>query len=76
MSYAVITGRISYPGPNGGVAAYLARPTGTRPWPGLIVIQEISGLVDHIEDRARRLAAEGFLCVALDLYATAAAVPA
>ena len=36
--------------------------------PGLIVIQEWWGLVDHIKDVCDRLAAEGFVALAPDLY--------
>ncbi len=46
---------------------YLAVPaTGTGP--GLIVIQEWWGLVDHIRDVCDRLAREGFVALAPDLY--------
>jgi len=36
--------------------------------PGLIVIQEFWGLNDHIKDVTRRLAAEGFVALAPDMY--------
>ncbi|GAA1141355.1 dienelactone hydrolase family protein [Nesterenkonia lutea] len=46
---------------------YLALPqSGTGP--GVIVIQEWWGLTDHIKDVADRLAAEGFVALAPDLY--------
>ena len=52
---------------NGGtMPAYLARPG--RPGPGVVVIQEWWGLVPHIEHVADRLAAEGFVALAPDLY--------
>jgi len=61
--------RITYPSASGGVQAYLAKPdSGSAPWPGLIVIQEVFGLVDHIEDLARRFAGEGYVAIAPDLY--------
>ncbi|HKK03203.1 MAG TPA: dienelactone hydrolase family protein [Gammaproteobacteria bacterium] len=46
---------------------YLARPAGT-PRAGLIVIHEWWGLNDNIREMARRLAAEGYLALAVDLY--------
>ena len=53
---------------NGGTAhGYLAAPaSGTGP--GVIVIQEWWGLTDHIASLADRLAAEGFVALATDLY--------
>lgn len=53
---------------NGRVApGYLAKPPGGT-GPGLIVLQEWWGLVDHIKDVASRFAAEGFVVLAPDLY--------
>lgn len=50
---------------NGGTCTgYLADGGG----PGVIVIQEWWGLVDHIKDVADRFAAEGFTALAPDLY--------
>ncbi len=52
---------------NGRTAnGYLSLPD--KPGPGLLVIQEWWGLVDHIKDLANRLAAEGFVALAPDLY--------
>ena len=52
---------------NGRTAAgYLSLPE--KPGPGLLVIQEWWGLVDHIKDLADRFAAEGFVALAPDLY--------
>jgi carboxymethylenebutenolidase len=46
---------------------YLATPPGGK-GPGLVLVQEYWGLVPHIEDLARRFAAEGFVVLAPDLY--------
>ncbi|MER5437112.1 dienelactone hydrolase family protein [Streptomyces sp. NPDC002790] len=46
---------------------YLALPA-SGSGPGVIVIQEWWGLTDHIADVADRLAAEGFVALAPDLY--------
>ena len=48
--------------------AYLARPAGGGAAPGVIVIQEWWGLVDHIKDVADRFAREGYVALAPDLY--------
>jgi carboxymethylenebutenolidase len=52
----------------GGMPAYLARPAGGGPWPAVLVIQEAFGLNDHIKDVARRVAAEGYVALAPDLF--------
>jgi carboxymethylenebutenolidase len=46
---------------------YLALPAGGS-GPGVVVIQEWWGLTSHIADVANRLAAEGFVALAPDLY--------
>ncbi|KAA0929684.1 MULTISPECIES: dienelactone hydrolase family protein [Streptomyces] len=55
--------------PSGGTTAhgYLALPPAGR-GPGVIVIQEWWGLTDHIADVTERLAKEGFVALAPDLY--------
>ncbi|MGH9003742.1 MAG: dienelactone hydrolase family protein [Acidimicrobiia bacterium] len=53
---------------NGGtVPAYVSLPP-SGSGPGVVVIQEWWGLVPHIRDVADRLAAEGFVAMAPDLY--------
>jgi carboxymethylenebutenolidase len=51
---------------------YIATPIGATPsggsGPGILVIQEWWGLVDHIKDVCDRFAAEGFVALAPDLY--------
>ncbi|NKX50287.1 dienelactone hydrolase family protein [Arthrobacter deserti] len=56
-----------FPSAGGEAHGYLALPESGR-GPGVIVIQEWWGLVDHIKDVADRLAAEGFGALAPDLY--------
>jgi len=52
---------------NGRMAnGYLSLPE--KPGPGILVIQEWWGLVDHIRGLADRFAAEGFVALAPDLY--------
>jgi carboxymethylenebutenolidase len=60
------TGYIKYPGVNGEVRAYSARPKGGAKLAGVIVIHENRGLNPHTEDVARRAALEGFMAIAPD----------
>jgi carboxymethylenebutenolidase len=48
--------------------AYLAKPTQEGKFPPIIVIQEIFGVNDHIRDVTRRIAQEGYVAIAPDLY--------
>ena len=60
---------VSYPSPGGNsgtMRGYLVQPTGTGPFPTVLVIHENRGLNPYIEDVARRAAAEGFLALAPD----------
>ena len=58
---------IDFPSNGTGAVGYLATPAdGTGP--GVIVIQEWWGLVDHIKDVCDRFAAEGYFALAPDLY--------
>ena len=50
------------------MANFLANPRAGGVHPGLIVIQEFFGVNDHIEDITQRLADEGFIALAVDLY--------
>jgi carboxymethylenebutenolidase len=47
---------------------YLARPNGTGPWPGVVLIHEAWGLDDQMRKHADRLAGMGYLTLAPDLY--------
>ena len=48
-------------------AAYLARPDGAGPHPGVVVVHEAFGLNDNIRRICRRLAAEGYAALGVDL---------
>ncbi|MCH7746121.1 MAG: dienelactone hydrolase family protein, partial [Chloroflexi bacterium] len=50
------------------VSGYFARPTGAGPYPGVIVICEVFGLVTHIKEIARKMAAHGYAAIAPDLH--------
>ena len=57
---------ITFPSNGSTGQGYLAIPEGEGP--GVVVIQEWWGLVDHIKDVCDRFAAEGFVALAPDLY--------
>lgn len=46
---------------------YLARPAQGR-HPGVVMVHDVWGVSDHTRDMARRLAAEGYCVLAVDLY--------
>lgn len=50
------------------VEGYLVTPAGAGPFPALVVIHEWWGLNDQVKEEARRLAAEGYVALAVDLY--------
>lgn len=60
---------VNYPSPggtSGSMRGYLVQPSGTGPFPSVLVIHENRGLNPYIEDVARRLAVDGFLAFAPD----------
>ena len=58
-----------FPGHNGEtIGGYVARPLGTGPYPGVVVLMEVFGLMPHTKELARKFAAAGYLAVAPDLY--------
>ncbi len=58
---------VEFPFDGGNTGGYLATPK-QGSGPGVVVIQEWWGLVDHIKDVCDRFAAEGFVALAPDLY--------
>jgi carboxymethylenebutenolidase len=53
---------------DGDMPALLARPTAAGKHPAVVVVMEAFGLNDHIKDVAKRLAAEGYVVLAPDIY--------
>jgi carboxymethylenebutenolidase len=54
--------------PDRKTEGFLAVPKAPGKYPGVIVIHEIWGLVDHIKDVGMRLAREGYAALAVDLF--------
>jgi carboxymethylenebutenolidase len=60
---------VNFPGEAGTMFGYLAMPAGATEYslPGVIVIHENRGLVEHIRDVTRRFAKAGFAALGVDL---------
>ncbi len=58
---------VQYPGQAGQLVGYLATPRAATKAPGIIIIHENRGLLEHIKDVARRYAKSGFVVLAIDL---------
>lgn len=50
------------------IAAYLAEPTGSGSFPGIIVIQEVFGVNAHIREVTERIAQAGYIAIAPAIY--------
>ncbi|MBI1238653.1 MAG: carboxymethylenebutenolidase [Alphaproteobacteria bacterium] len=64
----LIEGEVAVPTSDGAFPAYRAKPAGEGPFPVILVTQEIFGVHAHIQDLCRRLAKQGYLAIAPDLY--------
>ncbi|WP_338879613.1 dienelactone hydrolase family protein [Achromobacter veterisilvae] len=62
-------GKVDIPAPDGKIPAYRAAPQGKKGLPTLIVVSEIFGVHEYIQDVCRRLAHQGYLAVAPELFA-------
>lgn len=62
----LMTENITFPGVDGEVKAFLARPKNKKKLGCVLVIHENRGLNPHIIDVTKRVAAEGFLAIGVD----------
>jgi len=53
----------------GEIDMYIAYPTAPGPHPGIVVLEEAFGRVEHIEDLCRRFANAGYVAASPELYA-------
>lgn len=72
----LFTERITYPGINGDMQAYVARPKDEKKYSTIIVIHENRGLNAHIEDVTRRAAKAGYLALAPNALSPLGGTPA
>jgi carboxymethylenebutenolidase len=64
----ITAGAADVPGPAGAtLMAYLARPRRDGRYPGILVVHENRGLVEHVKDVCRRVATAGFAALGIDL---------
>lgn len=69
LTQAALAGEtVKYASGEETVQGYLARPTGAGPFPAIVVIHEWWGLNDQIKGMADKLAAAGYVALAVDLY--------
>ncbi len=64
----LVAGPVGIPSGDITLPGYRARPEGAGPFPIVIVVQEIFGVHEWIQDVCRRLAKAGYLAVAPALY--------
>jgi carboxymethylenebutenolidase len=62
------TERIALETADGPMHAYVARPRGDQPCPGIVVFQEAYGVNAHIREVTERLARLGFVAIAPELF--------
>jgi carboxymethylenebutenolidase len=68
VSVAADSKNVSYKSGDETVQGVLYTPAGKGPFPALIVIHEWWGLNDWVKDQASKLADEGYVTLAIDLY--------
>ncbi|ANS40733.1 dienelactone hydrolase family protein [Serratia inhibens] len=62
-------GETTIPSQGDNLPAYIAKPANhDGPFPVVLVVQEIFGVHEHIQDLCRRLAKQGYLAIAPELY--------
>ncbi|KRB09686.1 MAG: carboxymethylenebutenolidase [Achromobacter mucicolens] len=64
----LVAGKVEIPTSDGKIPAYRAAPEGKKNLPTILVVQEIFGVHEYIQDVCRRLAHLGYLAIAPELY--------
>ena len=60
-------GPVEFQANGDNLLGYLSRPTSPEPHTGVLVVHENRGLLPHVVDVTRRLAAEGYVALAVDM---------
>ena len=68
-SEGLVAGEVKIPVADGEIPGYRAMPTAGGPFAAVLVIHEIFGVHEHIQDLCRRLAKRGYFAVAPAIYA-------
>lgn len=64
----LVAGKVEIPTSDGKIPAYRAAPEGKKNLPTILVVQEIFGVHEYIQDVCRRLAHLGYLAISPELY--------
>ena len=67
-SFAATSHQVSYKSGDETVNGILYTPAGKGPFPGIVVIHEWWGLNDWVKEQASKLADQGYVALAVDLY--------
>ncbi len=63
-----VVGTVAFASADGStISGYMARPAGGGAYPGVVIIHENRGLLEHFRDLARRYAQQGFVALVPDL---------
>ena len=68
-SKGLVAGEVKIPVKDGEIPAYRAMPAKGNKFPTVLVIQEIFGVHEHIQDVCRRFAKLGYLAIAPEMFA-------
>ena len=68
-SEGLTAGEVKVPTKDREIPAYRAMPDKGGPFPTVLVVHEIFGVHEHIQDLCRRLAKAGYYAISADLYA-------
>jgi len=65
----LVAGEVKIPVNDGEISAYRAMPASGENFPVVLVVQEIFGVHEHIQDVCRRFAKLGYLAIAPEMFA-------
>ncbi len=68
-SEGLVAGEVKIPVEDGEIPAYRAMPASGNSFPVVLVVQEIFGVHEHIQDVCRRFAKLGYLAIAPEMFA-------